>query len=408
MIRQTYHIHTLPNGLRLVCERRPRAAVEYFGVAVMAGSRDERPDEFGIAHFVEHTIFKGTLKRKPWHILNRMESVGGELNAFTTKEETYIYSAYPKGNTARAIELIADLIINSRFPAKQISIERDVVADEIASYLDSPADAIYDDFEDLIFKNSGLGHNILGSEETLKTFTPEKCVAFMHRNYVAGNMVAFYSGPASPESILKLVEKWTGHIPEGNIDHRTSSIYPSDIKFNEVRDIASHQSHTLLGAIVPGIYSDDTPVAALLTNILGGPGMNSLFNLSLRERNGLVYSVEATTTLYRDCGLWSVYFGCDNSDVEKCMSLIREIIDRLATDALTDRRLNQYKRQLSGQMAMSRDNRESCIMSAARSTLYHGTVLTPEKNISRIRAVTPSALRDYAGHLHDLSRLTFN
>ncbi len=136
--------------------------------------------------------------------------------------------------------------------------------------------------------------------------------------------------------------------------------------------------------------------------------MNSLFNLSLRERNGLVYSVEATTTLYRDCGLWSVYFGCDNSDVEKCMSLIREIIDRLATDALTDRRLNQYKRQLSGQMAMSRDNRESCIMSAARSTLYHGTVLTPEKNISRIRAVTPSALRDYAGHLHDLSRLTFN
>lgn len=406
MDHNPYHYHTLPNGLRIVCERRPGAAADYFGIAVMTGSRDERPDEFGMAHFVEHTIFKGTGKRRSWHILNRMESVGGELNAFTTKEETYVYSAFPRGNASRAVELIADLVTDSRFPEKQIDLEREVVADEIASYLDSPSEAVYDDFEDLLFAGSGLGHNILGNEDSLRSFTSAGCTGFLRRNYVASNMVAFYSGAMSPYTVFRLVDRYFSSLPEGEV-RRADSAIDFNRSFNQQRQLSLHQSHTLVGTIVPGIYSPDTAAISLLTNIIGGPGMNSLLNLNLRERSGLVYTVEASATLYRDCGVWTIYFGCDSHDTDKCLARIRRTVESLASARMSDRRLGLYVRQLAGQMTMARDQRESSIMSAARGTLFHGRALTLDENIERIRAVTPDRLRECAEKLTALSRLTF-
>ncbi len=402
----SYFYQTLDNGLRIVCECRKSAAAEYFGIAVMAGSRDEAPDEHGIAHFVEHTIFKGTVKRKSWHILNRMESVGGELNAYTTKEETYVYSAFPCGNLARAVELIYDLTANSQFPQHQIDLEREVVADEIASYLDSPADAVYDDFEDMLFAECGLGHNILGNETSLQSFTPEKCRSFLERFYVAPNIVAFYSGALPVDMAAEII---------GNIFYKLRSDSPLRIEehsllyksFNKAVNLSLHQSHTVIGAVTHGIYSDDVATGALFTNIVGGPGMNSLLNLSLRERSGMVYTVEASTALYRDHGMWSIYFGCDSKDTKRCISKIKRTIEALAGTPLKGNTLQQYKKQLSGQMAMGYDHHESSITAIARSTLYHGNALTPEENIARISAVTTEDIQKYARNLLELSQLSF-
>jgi len=403
----SYFYQTLDNGLRIVCEHRPTAAAEYFGIAVMVGSRDEAPDEHGIAHFVEHTIFKGTIKRKSWHILNRMESVGGELNAYTTKEETYIYSAFPCGNLTRAAELIYDLAANSQFPKHQIDLEREVVADEIASYLDSPADAIYDDFEDILFAGCGLGHNILGNETSLQSFTPEKCRNFLERFYVAPNMVAFYSGAHPTDKAAKIIGNIFSKLKGDPPLRKDKELNILNKNFSKTINLSLHQSHTIVGAVTHGIYSNDVATGALFTNIVGGPGMNSLLNLSLRERSGMVYTVEASTALYRDHGMWSVYFGCDSKDTERCISKIKQTIEFLAKTPLKANTLHKYKKQLSGQMTMARDHREGSITAIARSTLYHGHALTPEENIARISAVTTEDIQKYALNLLELSQLSF-
>lgn len=398
--------HTLPNGLRIVCEHRPRASAEYFGIVVMAGSRDEAPHQYGIAHFVEHTIFKGTGRRKAWHILNRMEAIGGELNAYTTKEETYVYSQFPKGNLARAVELIYDLVSDSRFPERQIDLERDVVSDEISSYLDSPAEAVYDDFEDIIFSGSGLGHNILGNETTLNSFSSTDCRTFLSKYYVAGNMVVFYSGSMSVSRAFSIIEHKFSNLTIGTVEH-SDDIKLEPIHFNERRELSLHQAHTIIGARIPGIYSKDIAVSALFTNIVGGPGMNSLLNLSLRERRGLVYTVEATNTLYRDTGLWSVYFGCDHHDVDKCCSLIRATLETIAEKPITPTMLCRFKRQLIGQMTIARDHRESTILSIARATLYHGNVLSFDQSVKRISVITSNDILEYAKRVLNFSTLTF-
>ncbi len=397
---------TLANGLRVVCEHRPGASAEYFGIVVMAGSRDESPLQYGLAHFVEHTIFKGTKRRKAWHILNRMEAVGGELNAYTTKEETYIYSQFPKGNLTRAVELIFDLVSDSQFPQKQLDLEREVVSDEISSYLDSPSEAVYDDFEDMIFSGSGLGHNILGNEMTLKSFDSIGCRDFLAKYYVAGNMVAFYSGAMSENRALSIINRSFSLLTPGSVNHNDESLLLNQC-FRDRRNLSLHQCHTVIGSRVPGIYSKGIAVSSLFTNIVGGPGMNSLLNLSLRERRGLVYTVEATTSMYRDTGLWSVYFGCDHNDVDKCCSIVRHTLEEMADNPVTPTMLNRFKRQLIGQMTINCDHRESSILGVARATLYHGHALTFKQSVERISSITSTEISDYARHLLDFSTLTF-
>lgn len=388
---------TLDNGLRIVCITAA-TPVEYFGVTVNSGSRDEQPGFHGLAHFVEHTIFKGTSHRKSYHIINRMESVGGELNAFTTKEETTIYSIAPKGNLARAAELVSDLVRNSVFPEKEIERERDVVRDEIDCYLDSPADAVYDDFEDLIFAGSQLGHNILGNREDLDRFSPPVCREYLRGNFTASRMVVFYFGPASAERVRNAVERnFSAILTEVNPLARKAPVPVAP--FRKEKQIDSHQAHTVIGAQIPGMFEVDRFTLGLATNILGGPGMNSRLNVALRERRGLVYVVDASTSLLSDCGLFTIYYGCDPADNGRCRDLVERELKRLSTEALTPRALAAAKSQYLGQLTVASGNHDQSALSAACTTLFMNRIPTVEEETARINAITPESLLETAAML---------
>lgn len=365
-------IFDLPCGMRLVCRKAP-LALEYFGVAVNSGSRDERDGQFGLAHFVEHTIFKGTGRRRAGHIINRMEAVGGDLNAFTSKEETNVYSVFPRGNLSRAIDLIADLLANSRFPVREIDREREVVRDEIDSYLDSPSEAVYDDFEDLFFAGSQLGHNILGTDKDLDSFTTDVCRDYLTGNFHGQRMVAYYLGPESASRVCAKVSRgFAGMRSSGlALDRRMPEPLAA---FNVRRDMETHQSHTVVGARLPGLGNPRRDAIALVTNILGGPGMNSRLNISLRERRGLVYTVEASTTMFSDCGLFNIYFGCDPADRDRCLELVGKELRLMADNPLTASKLAAAKKQYLGQMIVASENLEQGILSMGRSLLMTGEV----------------------------------
>ncbi len=391
--------------------RMPGAAVEYCGIAVKAGSRDDAPGFDGMAHFVEHTIFKGTEKRSSWHINNRMERVGGEINAFTTKEETVVYTAAPAGNLRRAMELIADLALHSRFPQHEIDKEREVVADEINTYLDMPSDAIFDDFEDIIFAGTTLGHNILGNTGALSRFDSEECRSYLRKWYVAPNITAFYSGPASRERVAKAVESAFAGIgladprPDGYADEGEK--IRNNARFDVEREIGSHQSHIVMGAVASGRHRADKYALSLLTNILGGPGMNSLLNVQLREKRGLVYSVEANASLLNDCGLFTVYFGCDHSDAAKCRQLVARTVEEMASSPLSASALSMAKRQYLGQLAVASDNRENSAISDGRAALWHGLLPDSRKAAERINSVTADDICRMAAEIAPMSVLTF-
>lgn len=402
-------MHTLPNGLRCVHHHRAGVRVGYFGVAVNAGSRDEQPGQEGLAHFVEHTIFKGTLRRRSHHIINRMEACGGELNAYTTKESTVVYSVFPAGNLSRAAELIADLITHSQFPTAELDKEREVVADEINSYLDMPSEAVYDDFEDLLFADTPLGHNILGTTESLARFDSATCRDYLRRYYVAGNMVLFYDGPDSPATVFRAMERWFAEVSSSEAPLRTAS-KATDIPFRIRRDLDIHQSHTVIGAGTVDMFSPERHAMALLVNMLGGPGMNSLLNVALREKRGLVYSVDASLVTLTDTGEFTIYYGCDSTDVDRCRRLIEATINRLACDNLTSRRLESAKRQYLGQALVATDNRENSTLAMARAVLYKGRVMSDAQLIETINSITANDIRQAAETLapERLSWLTFS
>ncbi|MCM1292889.1 MAG: insulinase family protein [Bacteroides sp.] len=398
---------TLDNGLRIVACCDPNAKVDYFGLTVDAGSRDDGPRRHGLAHFVEHTLFKGTDRRRSCHIINRMEACGGELNAYTTKESTTVYSVFPSGNLGRAVELIADLVINSRFPKKEIDMERGVVADEIDSYLDIPAEAVYDDFEDRLWAGSSLGHNILGTKEALSEFDSAVCRDYLHRLYAADNMVVFYSGNRRPAEVERLISRHFATLPlKAQKINRTSPV--GIAPFQDSVAISSHQTHTIIGTSVCDMYSNRRYALSLLVNMLGGPGMNSLLNVELREKRGLVYSVEANASFLTDTGIFTVYYGCDPEDSRRCHQLTASVIDRLVSTAITSRRLSAAIRQYVGQMIVSTDNRENMIIALAKQLLYRGGIVSFEDTIDRIRSLTPDQLREAAAMIapDGLSTLT--
>lgn len=401
------YYETLPNGLAMV-HVATMSQVAWCGLAVNAGSRDEDEGQYGLAHFVEHTIFKGTLHRRSWHILNRMESVGGELNAYTTKEGTMLYSVFPEQHLKRAIDLLADLVQWSVFPQEELDRERDVVLEEAASYRDTPSDAVFDDFEDLLFAGSQLGHNILGVKEDLERLTSEDCMRYLKTLYVPTNMVFFSVGPERPERVFRMVERYFGAMSH-SVAERHRSVPPMVDPFKQVIEIGTHQAHTVVGARVPDRNSPLRHALMLLNNILGGPGMNSLLNVELRERRGYVYSVESTLTLLSDCGWISIYLGCDPADVRSSMRVIDRITNRLSNELLPERRLDAYKRQYCGQLVVAADSAEFLAMNAGRGLLYRGRVATPDETIAHIQAVTPEDIAQAAAYLNaeKLSSLTF-
>lgn len=392
--------------MRIVHAAR-KGEVEYFGVVVDAGSRDEKEHEQGLAHFVEHTIFKGTKKRRSWHIINRMESIGGELNAYTTKEETVIYTVFPRGALNRAAELVSDLICQSVFPESELEKERDVVSDEISSYLDTPSEAIFDDFDENIFAGSSMAHNILGTASNLTGFTPEICRGWLDRHYTPSSMVLFYSGPSSSKRVFEIAGKYFTHL--------SYALAPNSRKqpivnrpFDIVLDKGLHQCHTIAGARIPGLLDPLRHAFALLVNMIGGPGMNSLLNFELREKRGLVYTVDASSALYSDCGLLTVYYGCDNEDEKKCRELLCSTLSRLYEN-VTARALERAKKQFIGQLALSRQNFENAAIAAARYTLYHGAAMTPAQIDDKIKSVNIDELRQAVSCIlpENLSFLTF-
>ncbi len=399
---------TLTNGLRVV-HIATGSEVAYCGLAVNAGSRDEAPGKWGLAHFVEHTIFKGTRRRRAWHIINRMERVGGELNAYTTKEETMVYSIFPREHFARATELIADLVANSQFPAAELAKEREVVLDEVNSYLDSPSEAIYDDFEDLIWKDSSLGHNILGVEPDLLTITGDDCRNYLSQLYVPENMVFFALGNLRHDAVARTAERYLGqlHHPLCRMERKAPAIVKP---FHHTRGIESHQAHTIYGAPACSMHDERRYAMSLMSNILGGPGMNSLLNVAIRERRGYAYTVESSLALLSDCGLLTIYFGSDEEHVAPSKRIIAGTIDRLAAKPLTDRALDAAKKQYTGQLRVASDSHESRIIAAAKSMLYYGRVGSREETAQRIAAITAQQLQDAAATIapHLASTLTLH
>ncbi len=384
-----------------------KGEVEYFGVVVDAGSRDEKEHEQGLAHFVEHTIFKGTKKRRSWHIINRMESIGGELNAYTTKEETVIYTVFPRGALNRAAELISDLICQSVFPEGELEKERDVVSDEINSYLDTPSEAIFDDFDENIFAGSSMAHNILGTDSNLTGFTSEMCRGWLDSHYTPSSMALFYSGPSSAKRVFEIAGKNFGHLShDGSPNDR--QIPPINNNFDITLDKGLHQCHTIAGARIPGLLDKQRYAFALLVNMIGGPGMNSLLNFELREKRGLVYTADASSALYSDCGLLTIYYGCDHDDEKQCRELLCNTLTRLHEN-VTLRALERAKKQFIGQLALSRQNFENAVIAAGRYTLYHGAALTPSQIDDRIKSLNMDDFRQAVSYIlpDNLSFLTF-
>lgn len=387
-------ITKLPNNLRVVCRQR-EGLVSYIGIVVNAGSRDESLDHEGLAHFVEHTIFKGTQKRRAWQISSRMETVGGELNAYTSKEETMVYTNAPAGYEDRALELLADLVTSSRFPSQEIEKEREVIVEEIYSYLDSPSERVYDEFEELAYKGSGLSHNILGSPESVREIQSEDCRGFLSRYYHPGNMVIYCVTPLSEKDILRKVEKYFKGIVEKPVSHDRVSP-PQMSFFDERRDNGTHQANTIMGARAFGRTDDRRFPLFLLNNYLAGPCMNSLLNRELREKRGYVYAVDSNVSLLSDTGLILVYFGCDPSNVAKCRKLIEREVHSLCEKKLSDSFFEKVKRQYCGQLLSSSDHIENRAMSLGKSVLYFDEVHDISTTTERIIAVTPEEMRDVA------------
>ena len=400
----------MPNGLRIIHEPL-RSRVAYCGFAIDAGTRDEREEEQGMAHFVEHLIFKGTRKRKAWHILNRMENVGGDLNAYTNKEETVIYSAFLVEHFSRAFELLADIVFYSTFPQHEIEKETEVIIDEIQSYEDNPAELIFDDFEDLIFRGHPLGRNILGRPDLLRTFRSNDVMAFTKRYYRPENAVFFVSGDIDFKRIVRLAEKYVGDIGEGAFVNETSRKAPLPYVPDCVTlDKGTNQAHVMIGGRGYDAYNPRRTALYLLNNMLGGPGMNSRLNVALRERRGLVYNVESNLTAYTDTGTFCIYFGCDPNDVDLCTRLVYKELKRLRENRLTLSQLAAAKKQLIGQIGVASDNHESNALGMAKTFLHYNRYESQEAVCRRIEALTSDLLLEVANEMFAeeyLSRLIY-
>lgn len=406
MEKPQYHIATLRGGLRVVATRLP-GDVSYIGLAVRAGSRNEDNEHEGLAHFVEHTLFKGTRHRKSWHISCRMEQVGGELNAYTTKEETMIYTNAPAGHAERAIELIADLVKYSNFPEAEIEKEREVIIEEIQSYKDSPSESVYDEFEELIYKGSSLAHNILGTPESVRRLTSADARSFIDSLYTPEDMVLYVCDPGDPEKNIRLAEKYFGDL-DYTTSNRPDAPLPPVEPFDQVRDHDNHQANTIVGT---RLFSRNDPrrhALCLLNNYLGGPCMNSRLNMELRERRGLVYTVESNVSLLSDTGLILFYFGTDPASVNKCIAIIRKELLKVADSSLSERVFGRIRDQYLGQMIVGSDHRESRCMSLAKSMLYYNEIHDIHSVTENIRNVTPEQFREMAQLIitNGLNRLT--
>lgn len=445
-----YNTYTLDNGLRII-HLPSDSKVVYCGYQINAGTRNEEPGEEGLAHFCEHVTFKGTERRKAWHILNCLESVGGDLNAYTNKEGTVYYSAILKEHIARAVDLLTDIVFHSVYPQAEIDKEVEVICDEIESYNDSPAELIYDEFENIIFKGSPLGHNILGTAEQVRSFKTEDALRFTRKLYRPDNAIFFAYGDIDFKKLVKLIRKALADDDSGKVaENAANSVgklaeeklpqisqitqisgdensittkksvssvksvgpenYPSVGKEIAGQTIVmqknTHQAHVMIGTRAYDVNDSRRMPLYLLNNMLGGPGMNAKLNLALREHNGLVYTVESTMVAYGDTGIWSIYFGCDEHDVKRCLRLVRKELDKFMQKPLSEAQLKAAKKQIKGQVGVACDNRENFALDFGKSFLHYGWEKNVDRLYEQVDEITAEQIQAVAQELFDKDRLT--
>lgn len=425
-----YNTYTLDNGLRII-HLPSDSKVVYCGYQINAGTRNEEPGEEGLAHFCEHVTFKGTERRKAWHILNCLESVGGDLNAYTNKEGTVYYSAILKEHIARAVDLLTDIVFHSVYPQAEIDKEVEVICDEIESYNDSPAELIYDEFENIIFKGSPLGHNILGTAEQVRSFKTEDALRFTRKLYRPDNAIFFAYGDIDFKKLVRLLKKSflseerrvkseettfgdrresQFNSPEAqaqfNIQHSTFNTQHSFEGQTIVMQKNTHQAHVMIGTRAYDVNDSRRMPLYLLNNMLGGPGMNAKLNLTLREHNGLVYTVESTMVAYGDTGIWSIYFGCDEHDVKRCLRLVRKELDKFMQKPLSEAQLKAAKKQIKGQVGVACDNRENFALDFGKSFLHYGWEKNVDRLYEQVDEITAEQIQAVAQELFDKDRIT--
>ena len=401
-----FETYTLSNGVRGI-HRQVRSGVTHCALVVNAGSRDEHRGEYGIAHFVEHALFKGTARRKAHQVNCRLENLGGELNAYTTKEDTTLHATVLRRDFARAVELIGDVMFNSTFPERELAKEREVIADEINSYKDSPSERIYDDFEDLIFRGSELGHNILGSKATIARLSTENMHNFVKRTYTTDQMVFSSIGNFSAATAQSVAERYIGGFAP--TQREFERVAPVEYEaFDQRLSRHTHQAHGIIGTRGYSIRDERRLPLALALNILGGPSANSLLNILLREKHGLSYNVEATYTPYSDTGIVGIYFSSDHDNAAQCVELIEREVQRLCREHITPRRLAIAKRQFVAQMAISMEANEGYMLGAGKSYLLYKDIDTLEEAYKKVMAITATQICDVAADcLANLSRLIY-
>ena len=434
-----YNTYTLDNGLRII-HLPSDSKVVYCGYQINAGTRNEEPGEEGLAHFCEHVTFKGTERRKAWHILNCLESVGGDLNAYTNKEGTVYYSAILKEHIARAVDLLSDIVFHSVYPQAEIDKEVEVICDEIESYNDSPAELIYDEFENIIFKGSPLGHNILGTAEQVRAFTTEDALRFTQKLYRPDNAIFFAYGDIDFKKLVKLIgraladdesdklaEEKLPQISQITQISRDENSVAEEKSVSSVESVGhknyqsvgdgiagqtivmqknTHQAHVMIGTRAYDVNDDRRMPLYLLNNMLGGPGMNAKLNLALREHNGLVYTVESSMVSYGDTGTWSIYFGCDEHDVKRCLRLVRKELDKFMQKPLSDAQLKAAKKQIKGQIGVACDNRENFALDFGKSFLHYGWEKNVDRLYEQVDEITAAQIQAVAQELFDKDRLT--
>jgi len=401
-----FQTFTLPNGIQLI-HKQIDSPVAHCGLIINTGSRDEEEQEHGLAHLIEHLIFKGTKKRKAYHILSRMEDVGGELNAYTTKEETCIHTTFFNNYYARAFELIRDITFNSVFPPKEIVKEKEVVIDEINSYKDSPFELIFDDFEELIFDGNPVARNILGTEASLQNINADSIKTFYQKNYPTTQMVVSSVGKYSFEKVKKYFITYFSDIPcrypvNSRIIYDPNAYTP--LYKQLVKD--THQAHCIVG--IPAYSFNDPRRLALhlLNNYLGGPGLNSKLNLVLREKKGYAYNVESNYSSFSDTGVLCIYFGTDTKDLKKCLSITRRELNRFCTKTMGTTQLTRAKKQLTGQIAISAENNENQMLSIGKSQLVYNRVDDLETICRKIDGITAQQILEVANDIFNPEKLS--
>jgi predicted Zn-dependent peptidase len=401
-------IHTFSNGLRLAYLHSD-SIVAHLGVSVLAGSRYEQPGEEGLAHFLEHCIFKGTKNRRAYHVLSRLDSVGGELNAYTSKEEMVVYASFVKNHFQRAAELLADIVLNSHFPEKEIEKEKEIVLDEINSYLDSPSDKIFDDFEGLLFDKHPLGVNILGTPETVSSFTKKDLERYLNRRFVSGNMVVSFVGDMPFDKVCTSIEKYfrTCKVGETQV---LDNPFTNQLTFSKVSKEANYQAHAVIGGYAPGYDHADRKGIMLLLNILGGPALNSKLNLSIREKYGYSYSIESSYSPYKETGFWNVYFGTDPKNLKKTLKLVEKELNQVCDKSLSASYLKMAKEQYNGHLALGLESNSGLMMSLGKSILFFNQIDTLKDITDAVERLTAEELKNIAQNYFNptgISKLIF-